>query len=93
MNIKSDIESDTDSEMLVADGLDEAILGVAHQCGSDPVVAYDISKIIKILMERDGMDKTEAIEFYQFNIEGAYMGNRTPYYIDTDPDAIELLKE
>ena len=84
MNIKSDIESDTDSEMLVADGLDEAILGVAYRAGSDPVMAYDISKIIKILMERDGMSREEAVEFYEFNIEQAYMGNRTPCWIDTE---------
>jgi len=82
-----------DQKFLLADGLDEAILGVAHRCGDNPVVAYDINKIIKILMERDGMDKTEAIEFYNFNIEQAYMGNRTPCYIDTDPDVFNLLKE
>ena len=84
MNIKSDIESVTDSEMLVADGLDEAILGVAYRAGSDPVMAYDISKIIKILMERDGMSREGAVEFYGLNIEQAYMGNRTPCYIDTE---------
>ena len=84
MNIKSDIESDTDSEMLVTDGLDEAILGVAYRAGSDPVMAYDISKIIKILMERDGMSREEAVEFYGFNIEQAHMGSRTPCYIDTE---------
>ena len=84
MSIKSDIESDTDSEMLVADGLDEAILGVAYRAGSDPVMAYDISKVIKILMERDGMSREEAVEFYGLNIEQAYMGNRTPCYIDTE---------
>jgi len=84
MNIKSDIESDTDSEMLVADGLDEAILGVAYRAGSDPVMAYDISKIIKILMERDGMSRDEAVEFYGFNIESAYVGPGTPCWIDTE---------
>ena len=73
-----------ESEMLVADGLDEAILGVAYRAGSDPVMAYDISKVIKILMERDGMSREEAVEFYEFNIEQAYMGNRTPCWINTE---------
>ena len=47
-------------------------------------MAYDISKIIKILMERDGMSREEAVEFYGFNIEQAHMGSRTPCYIDTE---------
>ena len=36
---------------ILVDGMDEAILGVAYRAGSDPIVAYDIGKIIKILME------------------------------------------
>ena len=84
MSIKSDIESDTDSEMLIGDGLDEAILGVAYRAGSDPVMAYDISKVIKILMERDGMSRDEAVEFYGFNIEQAHVGPGTPCWIDTE---------
>ena len=69
---------------ILVDGMDEAILGVAYRAGSDPIVAYDIGKIIKILMERDGMSREDSVEFYEFNIEQAYMGSRTPYFIDTD---------
>ena len=35
----------------------------------------------QVLMERDGMDEEEAFEFFQFNIEQAYVGQTTPVYI------------
>jgi hypothetical protein len=47
-------------EMLTADGLDAAILGVGERCGQPDIVAYDVAKIIEILMDRDGMSYEEA---------------------------------
>jgi hypothetical protein len=70
--------------MLKADGLDEAILGELDVTRDDvivPVLAYSVERIIAILMERDGMDEEEAFEFFQFNIEQAYVGQTTPVYI------------
>jgi hypothetical protein len=32
-------------------------------------------------MARDGMEQFEAIEYIEFNIEGAYMGERTPVIV------------
>jgi len=63
--------------LLFADGFDEAIIGVEERAG---VVAYDIDKIIEIL-SRD-MTEDEAIEYFDFNIIGAYVGERTPIYIN-----------
>jgi len=60
---------------------DEAILGVAERIGMSPIVAYDTAKIIDILCERDGMEDDEAAEFFEFNIAGAYVGDRTPIFI------------
>ena len=65
--------------LLFADGFDDAILGVAERIGMEPVVAYDVNKIIEILA-RD-MTEDEAVEFFEFNILGAYMGERTPVFI------------
>lgn len=63
--------------LLKADGLDDAIVGVSTK----EIVVYSTKKIIKILMERDGMSYEDAIEFFYFNIEGAYMGENTPVFI------------
>jgi hypothetical protein len=70
-----------DSEALVCDGLDEAIIGVAERINLGPVVAYDVDKIIKILMERDGMTDEDALEYFYYNIQGAWMGEGSPVFI------------
>ena len=67
--------------MLIYDGFDDAIIGIASRCGENTVLAYDIDKIIEILMERDELTYEEALEYYSFNMEGAYMGDSTPTHI------------
>ena len=34
-------------------------------------------------MNRDGMSHEEAVEFFEFNTKGAYLGPNTPIFIDT----------
>jgi hypothetical protein len=68
-------------EALVAEGLDEAIIGVAERCSMAPLVVYDAERCIKILAERDGMDEEEAREFFEFNILGAWVGEGTPLFL------------
>lgn len=70
--------------MLQADGFDEAILGTAKRCGQTDIIAYDVAKIIDILMTRDGMDYDEAIEYFEFNILGGWHGEGTPCFVFTD---------
>jgi hypothetical protein len=68
------------SETLIADGFDEAIIGIGRQFNKQLVI-YDEDKCIQILMERDGMTDEEAIEFFEFNVVGAYVGEHTPIYV------------
>ena len=72
---------DINPEAMLADGFDEAILGMCIQFGSEPVVAYDFNKCVKIVMERDGMEREEAIDFINFNVVGAYVGLSTQVFI------------
>ena len=72
---------DINPEAMMADGFDEAILGMCIQFGSEPIVAYDYEKCIQILMERDDMDKAAALDFMEFNVIGAYVGLNTPVFI------------
>tara|TARA_Y100000034_G_C6740087_1_gene328369 strand:+ start:122 stop:379 length:258 start_codon:yes stop_codon:yes gene_type:complete len=74
---------DVNPEAQLADGFDDAILGMCVQFGSEPVVAYDFNKCVEIIMERDGMKREEAIDFINFNIVGAYVGLSTPVFIMT----------
>lgn len=42
-------------EALLCDGFDEAIIGMVERINLSPVVAYDVDKMIDIMVERDGM--------------------------------------
>lgn len=70
---------------LKAEGFDDAIIGIASRCGQNDIIAYDVSKCLTILQERDGMDYEEALEFFEYNVIGAYMGENTPIFINTQP--------
>ncbi len=67
--------------MLKISGMDEAIIGLASSYNRREVYAYSLDKILNILAERDGMDWEEAMEFYDFNIAGAYLGEGMPVVI------------
>jgi hypothetical protein len=68
-------------EALTADGFDDAIIGLAYRAGSEPLVAYSTSQCIQVLMDRDGMTYDEAVEYFNFNVVDAYMGEGTPIFI------------
>jgi len=72
-----------DDRMLTADGYDEAILGITRRCGKQDIIAYDVAKILDILVTRDGMTDEEAIEFFEYNVQGAWLGEGTPCFVYT----------
>jgi hypothetical protein len=63
-------------DLLIAVGYDDAIVGVS----SKEIVVYSINKIVEILMA-EGMTDEEALEFFEYNIEGSYVGEKTPIYM------------
>ncbi|MHB8994574.1 MAG: hypothetical protein ACYC63_04915 [Armatimonadota bacterium] len=73
--------AETDTELLVADGFEQAFIGIVYRCADDPIACYDREKCLKILMKRDGMTEEEAEEFFEFNIGGAWVGDLTPCYL------------
>ena len=73
------VENYPDSEFLSADGFEDAIIGV---CGEKLV--YSRTLCIDILMQRDKMSYDEAVEYFDFNVEGAYMGDKTPIWVDDE---------
>ncbi len=82
MNGKRDDMSEQYGDLLFADGFDDAILGIVERCGFDPVVCYSADKIIDILMKDNSMSHEEAVEYYEFNILGAYVGEKTPMFLE-----------
>ena len=61
---------------------DEAIIGVATNAVGMVAVAYSEPKVIELLVKHDKMTPDDAMEHYQFNILGAYVGENTPVFID-----------
>jgi len=78
------IERYGEGELLIADDLDDAIIGVVNDFNSPPRVAYSTTKVIEILMKSYDMDYTEAIEYFSFNVSGAYVGEKTPIWVDDE---------
>eukprot|EP01050_Picozoa_sp_SAG11_P002842 SAG11_NODE_148_length_14747_cov_217.933517_19_plen_83_part_00 len=37
---------------------------------------------IDILIMRDGMDREEAEEYFEYNVQGAYVGENTPVFLE-----------
>lgn len=70
-----------DDEMLLADGFDDALVGVVTRCGQPTLACYDAEKCIEVLMKRDGMTYEGAVEFFEFNTEGAWVGPHTPVFL------------
>ena len=70
-----------ETPLLFADGHDDAIVGIADRDGVILVV-YDVQKILRQLRVRDGMSRDEAQEFFDFNIAGSWVGEKTPVWLD-----------
>lgn len=65
----------------MADGFDDAIIGM--ECSGDvPRVVYSIQLMVHVLCERDSMTEDDAIDFINYNVVGAYVGEGTPIYVD-----------
>tara|TARA_B100000886_G_scaffold103384_1_gene68718 strand:+ start:1144 stop:1392 length:249 start_codon:yes stop_codon:yes gene_type:complete len=67
--------------MLKADGFDKAFLGVASRFNMEDVFAYDMDECIAILCRRDNMSYEDAIEFFHYNVLGAWVGKKTPLFL------------
>ena len=69
-----------DEELLVADGFDDAIVGYFDELKK---VVYSSNACVDILMANHGMEYDEAIEFFAFNVQGSFVGDKTPLFINT----------
>jgi|TARA_B100001939_G_C16412234_1_gene392857 hypothetical protein len=69
-----------DMEILLADGFDDAFIGIGQQF-SKFMAVYDKSKCIEILTDQ-GLSPDDAQEYMDYNVYGAYMGDNTPVFIE-----------
>lgn len=69
---------ETDQEMLLMDGFESAFIGLSKRCSQPILATYSFTKMLQVLIERDGMDVEEAAEYIEYNCTGAWMGELTP---------------
>ena len=69
------IEIYPEESFLKADGFDDAIIGVEE---SSMRLIYSVSKCIDILCK--DMSLEDACEYFTFNVQCAYVGDKTPIW-------------
>jgi hypothetical protein len=75
--IENIIEKYPNESFLKPDGFDEALIGVDIKSMR---LVYSVSKCIQILSK--DMNEIDAIEYFYFNVSGAYVGEKTPIWVD-----------
>lgn len=75
--------AEANPDALLADGLEDALIGYTINTHMPHVAVYDARKCVDVLMKRDGMTHEEAEEFLEFNTYCAYVGPNGPIYINT----------
>lgn len=90
--ILEQIEEQELGKVVLLDGLDSAILGLVaipnNVTASATVIAYSVKLILASLCA-DGMDEEDALEYFNFNIGGAYLGEGTPVFLQDDSERNE----
>jgi hypothetical protein len=74
-----------DIELCYPTGYADCVLGVAESGFMLKQAALVVSKtkVLEKLVKDDGMSEDEALEFFDFNISGAYVGEGTPVFVET----------
>ena len=72
-------------DALCMGGFDEAIIGTAQRPGHPMIVVYSYDKCIEVLV-REGRTVKEAHEHMASNVEGAWVGDRTPIVVHKLPE-------
>jgi hypothetical protein len=78
MKLSSILENYSHEELIKADNFDDAVVGIEVNTFR---LVYSIDKMIVILTK--DMSYEDAIEYLDFNVFSAYVGERTPIYIYT----------
>ena len=76
------------TEALHAVGFDDALIGYTTRFGYDMngIAIYDTDKCLDILMQRDNMSYEDAYDFFEYNVLGSWVGDKTPIFMVKDYD-------
>jgi hypothetical protein len=67
-------------EALLADGFEDAFIGIAHQ-GYTSLACYDYTQCVELLMRQHDMSEEEADDYMSHSVLG-YADDYTPVFLD-----------
>lgn len=70
------VEYYQDKNILKADGFDDAVIGIDE---NSMRLVYSVKLCIEKLIT-EGMSMEDAIDYFNFNVSGAYVGEKTPIW-------------
>ena len=70
-----------DEEIIVYPDLIDASIGLSWQFSTGPLATYDRDKVIQIFIDRDEMTYDDAVEYFEVNTMGLWVGERTPVFV------------
>lgn len=76
--LKKILDDYPDDDFLKADGFDDAIIGLSTK----GILIYSVQKCIDLLMDKHKMGYEDAIDFFYYNVEGAFVGEKTPIFVN-----------
>lgn len=85
VEIREEIAS-SNEEAALADGFEDALIGIGHQFGHDSVAVYDRAKCIDILIHRDEMTHEDAEDHFGYNVIGTGVPH-APIFVEIRRDA------
>jgi len=88
------LAAETDGEGILYDNLNEALVGICRRFNQPSIAMYSYNKCIAILMrDSEGEDMSDddrytmAVEHFEFNTIGAWVGEHTPAFLYCDGEA------
>jgi len=76
------MQNPENSKKLRMDGFNDCIEGVVERFGQPDIICYDKAKVLDKIIVESSCSYDEALEFYEFNQIGAWVGDTTPCFID-----------
>ena len=71
-----------DCNLIKLDGFDDCLLGLGESFGGEERLIYSKEKIL-LKLQASSMSPAEALEYFEFNILGAYVGETMPIFLSS----------
>jgi hypothetical protein len=83
-NLDLILEQWPEASFLKADGYDDCVMGYEYNWDGNMRLIYSIKAILDKMVREDEMSEEDAIEHFEFNMRGGYVGEQTPIWCQDD---------